>query len=81
MMELREFTPAPPAPQMFGNAGREHMEKYGMLRVARCRARGELMRRRRDDSGADREDCGEEPQAFYEQPILAGAPTGLRVRL
>lgn len=20
---------APPAPQMFGNAGREHMEKYG----------------------------------------------------
>ena len=29
MMELREFAPAPPAPQMFGNAGREHMEKYG----------------------------------------------------
>jgi len=29
MMSLREFAPAPPAPQMFGNAGREHMEKYG----------------------------------------------------
>lgn len=32
MMELREFAPAPPAPQMFGNAGREHMEKYGTTR-------------------------------------------------
>lgn len=30
MMNLRGFEPrAPPAPQMFGNAGREHMEKYG----------------------------------------------------
>lgn len=29
MMQLREFAPAPPAPQMFGNAGREHMDKYG----------------------------------------------------
>lgn len=29
MMELREFVPAPPAAQMFGNAAREHMEKYG----------------------------------------------------
>ncbi len=29
MMELRPFAPAPPAPQLFGNAGREHMEKYG----------------------------------------------------
>ena len=29
MVALREFAPAPPAPQMFGNAGREHMEKYG----------------------------------------------------
>jgi acetyl-CoA acetyltransferase len=29
MMQLREFAPAPPAPQMFGNAGREHMEKFG----------------------------------------------------
>jgi acetyl-CoA acyltransferase len=29
MMGLREFAPAPPAPQMFGNAGREHMERYG----------------------------------------------------
>jgi acetyl-CoA acetyltransferase len=29
MMELRQFAPAPPAPQLFGNAGREHMEKYG----------------------------------------------------
>ncbi len=29
MMELREFAPAPPAPQLFGNAGREHMERYG----------------------------------------------------
>ncbi len=29
MIDLRGFAPAPPAPQMFGNAGREHMEKYG----------------------------------------------------
>lgn len=29
MVELRDFAPAPPAPQMFGNAGREHQEKYG----------------------------------------------------
>ncbi len=29
MIEARGFAPAPPAPQMFGNAGREHMEKYG----------------------------------------------------
>ena len=27
--ELREWEAAPPAPQMFGTAGREHMEKYG----------------------------------------------------
>ena len=29
MMQLRKFAAAPPAPQIFGNAGREHMEKYG----------------------------------------------------
>src|SRR5271169_5932005 len=29
MVELRGFKPAPAAPQMFGNAGREHMERYG----------------------------------------------------
>ena len=29
MNELRGFASAPPAPQMFGNAGREHMEKFG----------------------------------------------------
>jgi acetyl-CoA acyltransferase len=29
MMELRPFAPAPPAPQIFGNAGREHMDRYG----------------------------------------------------
>jgi acetyl-CoA acetyltransferase len=29
MAELRGFAPAPPAAQMFGNAGREHMERYG----------------------------------------------------
>jgi len=29
MIEARGFAKAPPAPQMFGNAGREHMEKYG----------------------------------------------------
>jgi acetyl-CoA acyltransferase len=29
MVELREFTGAPAAPWMFGNAGRDHMEKYG----------------------------------------------------
>lgn len=29
MAEKRGITPAPFAPQMFGNAGREHMEKYG----------------------------------------------------
>jgi len=29
MVELRGFAAAPPAPQFFGNAGREHMERYG----------------------------------------------------
>ena len=29
MVEQRGFAKAPAAPQMFGNAGREHMEKYG----------------------------------------------------
>ncbi len=29
MIELRGFENAPAAPQFFGNAGREHMEKYG----------------------------------------------------
>jgi acetyl-CoA acyltransferase len=29
LIELREWENAPPAPQMFGAAGREHMEKYG----------------------------------------------------
>ena len=32
MMELQGFAAAPPAPQMFGGAGREHMEKYGTTR-------------------------------------------------
>ena len=29
MVQLRGFEPHPPAAQLFGNAGREHMEKYG----------------------------------------------------
>jgi acetyl-CoA acetyltransferase len=29
MIEKREFTGAPAAPWMFGNAGRDHMERYG----------------------------------------------------
>jgi acetyl-CoA acyltransferase len=29
LLELREWEPSPPAPQMFGHAGREHMERYG----------------------------------------------------
>ncbi|MGH2758811.1 MAG: lipid-transfer protein [Actinomycetota bacterium] len=29
MISKREFTGAPPAPWMFGNAGRDHMERYG----------------------------------------------------
>lgn len=29
MSDTRGFEPAPPAPQIFGNAGVEHMEKYG----------------------------------------------------
>lgn len=29
MADLRGFAPSPPAAQMFGNAGREHMERYG----------------------------------------------------
>jgi acetyl-CoA acyltransferase len=29
LTEIREWEDAPPAPQMFGAAGREHMEKYG----------------------------------------------------
>ena len=29
MLELRQGEPSPLAPQMFGNAGRDHMERYG----------------------------------------------------
>jgi len=29
MVELRGFEQSPPAPQIFGNAGREHMERFG----------------------------------------------------
>jgi len=29
MMSVRDLEPVPIAPQLFGNAGREHMEKYG----------------------------------------------------
>jgi acetyl-CoA acetyltransferase len=29
MMDVQGFAPAPPAAQMFGGAGREHMKKYG----------------------------------------------------
>jgi acetyl-CoA acetyltransferase len=29
MVQMRGFEAAPPAPQIFGNAGREHMERYG----------------------------------------------------
>jgi acetyl-CoA acetyltransferase len=29
MIDKRGFEPSPPAAQMFGNAGREHMERYG----------------------------------------------------
>jgi acetyl-CoA acetyltransferase len=29
MIEIYPFAPAPPAPQVFGNAGRDHMERYG----------------------------------------------------
>jgi acetyl-CoA acyltransferase len=29
MAEMRGFAPSPPAAQVFGNAGREHMERYG----------------------------------------------------
>ena len=29
MVDTRGFGSGPPAAQMFGNAGREHMEKYG----------------------------------------------------
>lgn len=33
MIEERGMTEAPLTPQMFGNAGREHMEKYGKVAV------------------------------------------------
>ncbi len=29
MVKLRGFQPKPPAPQMFGNGGRDHMDKFG----------------------------------------------------
>jgi len=34
MAELRQIAAAPLTPQLFGNAGLEHMEKYGRLLVA-----------------------------------------------
>jgi acetyl-CoA acetyltransferase len=32
MMDVQGFQPAPPAAQLFGGAGREHMQKYGTTR-------------------------------------------------
>src|SRR5438477_2872026 len=32
MTEVQGFSPAPPAAQMFGGAGKEHMDKYGTTR-------------------------------------------------
>ena len=32
MMDTAGFEPSPVAAQMFGNAGREHMKKYGTTR-------------------------------------------------
>ena len=39
MMETRGIESSPMMPQMFGNAGREHMEKYGtcVLLCGGCR--------------------------------------------
>lgn len=34
MVSMREFASAPPTAQFFGNAGREHMEKYGTRKEA-----------------------------------------------
>ena len=31
MAETHGIAPAPVTPQMFGNAGREHMDKYGKI--------------------------------------------------
>ena len=33
MIQTHEFSRAPPMPQMFGNAGREHMAKYADTRM------------------------------------------------
>ena len=35
MLETNELTAAPIKPQMFGNAGREHMKKYGKTRTSK----------------------------------------------
>lgn len=35
MINLYGMAAAPGAPQMFGNAGREHMEKYGAFYLIR----------------------------------------------
>jgi acetyl-CoA acyltransferase len=37
MVEVRGFEQSPPAPQIFGNAGREHMERYGTSRESFAR--------------------------------------------
>ena len=36
MMETRGLESSPITPQMFANAGREHMEKYGMYVCVYC---------------------------------------------
>ena len=37
MASLHNIVPAPVTAQMFGNAGREHMDKYGMTTAMSCK--------------------------------------------
>jgi hypothetical protein len=74
MMSVREYEVAPPAPQMFGNAGREHMEKYGKSLPSCCEfaSKEGNVWRSRHEARTLCEDCVQKSQALHEEPVLAG---------
>ena len=66
MVEMRGFAKAPPAAQFFGNAGREHMERYGTN-----------ARALREDRLEEPQALGEQPLLAVPGRVLArGHPEG-----
>jgi hypothetical protein len=69
MINARGFAQAPPAPQMFGNAGVEHMVSSSCIWVryhSTYIITGEIW----DNTKSVRKNCLQKPQALSQQSIL-----------